>query len=89
MVTIKEKLSIEIESTPEAILEKVLDYLQYLKAKVTQPPTHLIKVSQTEEEPILRGAKAKDLLKFAGTWQGEDFEECLQLVYDTRSQTKF
>lgn len=40
-------------------------------------------------EPILRGSKAKDLLQFAGTWQGDDFEECLQLVYDTRSQTEF
>jgi len=34
-------------------------------------------------------AGVKDLLKFAGTWQGEDFEECLQLVYDTRSPTEF
>jgi len=40
-------------------------------------------------EPILRDAKAKDLLKFAGTWQGEDFEECLELVYNSRSEAQF
>jgi len=39
--------------------------------------------------PILRGSKAEDLLKFAGTWQGDDFEECLQLVYETRSPAEF
>ncbi|WP_041741308.1 hypothetical protein [Calothrix sp. PCC 6303] len=42
-----------------------------------------------EATPILRGSKAEDLLKFAGTWQGNDFEECLQLVYETRSQAEF
>ncbi len=42
-----------------------------------------------EATPIIRGSKAEDLLKFAGTWQGDDFEECLQLVYQTRSQAEF
>jgi hypothetical protein len=42
-----------------------------------------------EATPILRGSKAEDLLKFAGTWQGNDFEECLQLVYETSSQAEF
>ncbi|MEH2294526.1 MAG: hypothetical protein V7K31_15800 [Nostoc sp.] len=42
-----------------------------------------------EATPILRGSKAEDLLKFAGTWQGDDFEECLQLVYKTRSPAEF
>jgi hypothetical protein len=32
-----------------------------------------------DPEPILRNSKAKDLLKFAGTWQGDDFEECLNI----------
>ncbi len=40
-------------------------------------------------EPILRGSKASDLLKFADTWQGDDLEECLQLVYVTRSKAEF
>lgn len=40
-------------------------------------------------EPILRGAKAGDLLQFAGTWEGDDLEDCLRLVYKTRSQAEF
>ncbi|MBW4635572.1 MAG: hypothetical protein KME30_27925 [Iphinoe sp. HA4291-MV1] len=89
MTTIKERLLIAIESTPEPILEQILDYLEYLKTRATNPATGTSKVPIQDGEPILRGAKAKDLLKFAGTWQGEDFEECLQLVYDTRSQAEF
>lgn len=42
-----------------------------------------------EATPIFKGSKAEDLLQFAGTWQGNDFEECLQLVYETRSQAEF
>jgi hypothetical protein len=89
MTTIKEQLLIAIESTPEPILEQILDYLEYLKTRATNPTTRASKVPIEDGEPILRGSKAKDLLKFAGTWQGDDFEECLQLVYDTRSQAEF
>lgn len=32
---------------------------------------------------------AKDLLKFAGTWHGDDLEECLEEVYKTRGETTF
>ncbi len=86
MTTIKEQLLIAIKSTPEPILEQILDYLEYLKTRAT---TRTSKVPIQDGEPIWRGSKAKDLLKFAGTWQGDDFEECLQLVYGTRSQAEF
>jgi hypothetical protein len=32
---------------------------------------------------------AKELLKFASTWQGDDLEECLEEVYKTRGETTF
>ncbi len=89
MTTIKEQLLLAIESTPEPILEQILDYLEYLKTKASKPVTPSRTVPTKNGEPILHGSKAKELLKFAGTWQGEDFEECLQLVYDTRSQAEF
>ena len=38
---------------------------------------------------LFRGSTAKDLLKFANSWVGDDLEECLQAVYDNRSQAKF
>ncbi|AOX04312.1 hypothetical protein BJP34_14615 [Moorena producens PAL-8-15-08-1] len=91
MTTIKEQLLVAIESAPEPILAQILDYLEYLKTRATSPDTLSSPVPTKNEDgkPILHGSKAKDLLKFAGTWQGDDFEECLQLVIDTRSQAEF
>jgi hypothetical protein len=90
MTTIKEQLLAAIETTSEPILEQTLDYLEYLKSrKNSDDIIKPVGVSVQDGEPIRRGSKAKDLLKFAGTWQGDDFEECLQLVYDTRSQAEF
>lgn len=39
--------------------------------------------------PIKRGKKAIDLVQFAGTWQGDDLEECRQFVRDNRTQAEF
>lgn len=81
MSPIKELLLAAIATAPESVLEKTLNYLESeLKSSNTAIP---------EVEPILRNSKAKDLLRFAGTWQGDDFEECLQYVYESRSQAEF
>ena len=87
MTNIKEQLLAAIETTPESILEETLSYLQTRKNAAATKPARDLPIQ--DGEPILRGSKAKDLLKFAGTWQGDDFEKCLQLVYDTRSQAQF
>lgn len=80
MTSIKAQLLAAIATTPESILEEILDYLEYLKTRKQQLPLPSVQVSHLAAEPILRGSKAKDLLKFAKTWEGEDFDECLQLV---------
>ncbi len=101
-MTIKELLLQEIESSPDVLLAKTLDFLRFLKTEseseglsldlsTEKDDTSLPKTKPEVQEatPILRGSKAEDLLKFAGTWQGDDFEECLQLVYENRSQAEF
>ncbi|MEH2199288.1 hypothetical protein [Nostoc sp.] len=102
-MNIKEILLQEIESSPEVLLAETLDFLRFLKTKPRteeisldlstekndDTSNHQTKLEIQEATPILRGSKAEDLLKFAGTWQGDDFEECLQLVYETRSQAEF
>lgn len=101
-MTIKKLLLQEIESSSDVLLAKTLDFLRFLKTEseseglsldlsTEKDDTSLRKTKPEVEEatPILRGSKAEDLLKFAGTWQGDDFEECLQLVYETRSQAEF
>lgn len=101
-MTIKELLIKEIESSSDTLIRETLDFLLFIKSKPTEDevvvtyPIHQYETSGNEEKPkvqeakpLLRGSKAEDLVKFAGTWQGDDFEECLQLVYDTRSQAEF
>lgn len=102
-MNIKEILLQEIESSSDVLLSETLDFLRFLKTKTgteeisLNPSTeknddtssHQTKPEIQEATPIIRGSKAEDLLKFAGTWQGDDFEECLQLVYETRSPSEF
>ncbi|MEA5503455.1 hypothetical protein VB735_10100 [Halotia wernerae UHCC 0503] len=91
-MTLKEQLIREIESMPEELLAEVLDFAGFIKAKREKQQTpleHSAELPSRKLSPILRGSKAEDLLKFAGTWQGDDFEECFQEVYETRSPAQF
>ena len=40
---------------------------------------------ELNEAPPFRPASGRSLLRHTGTWAGNDFEECLQMVYDTRA----
>lgn len=42
-------------------------------------------VKDSEELPE-NHSTASSLLKYAGTWEGDDLLECLQMVYETRGQ---
>ncbi|MEH2117685.1 hypothetical protein [Nostoc sp.] len=102
-MNIKELLLQEIESSSDVLLAQTLDFLRFLKTKPTTKEISLdlsteknndasnqkTKPEIQEATPIIKGSKAEDLLKLAGTWQGDDFEECLQLVYQTRSPAEF
>lgn len=52
------------------------------------PPPDEKPQNQTDEPtpPHLRQSTVGDLLKFAGTWEGDDLEECLEAVYASRSR---
>ncbi|NJL89231.1 MAG: hypothetical protein HC916_05085 [Coleofasciculaceae cyanobacterium SM2_1_6] len=39
--------------------------------------------------PIKRGKTGRNLLQLAGTWRGDDLEECLEVVRGDRSQAQF
>mgnify|MGYP006278982631 FL=1 len=54
-------------------LRLVADFITFLVQQETQEESQ----SQTVEG---------SLLSHTGTWEGDDFEDCLQTVYETRSQ---
>lgn len=41
------------------------------------------------ENPEARVSTAGSLLKFAGTWQGDDLRDCLDMAYQTRGEAEF
>ena len=45
--------------------------------------------SQPVDSPEQRRSTGADVLRFAGTWDGDDFEDCLAAVIASRSQARF
>lgn len=95
-MTIKKLLLQEIESSPDSLLEETLDFLRFLKNKQesekkdTQHPQVKSQETPTNSSQLpYRPASGRSILRHAGTWSGEDFQECLQLVYATRGKAKF
>ncbi|MEL6325875.1 MAG: hypothetical protein AAFQ61_03095 [Cyanobacteria bacterium J06626_23] len=90
---IRQKLHQQIDQLPSDLLELVAEFLEFLKFKRARSDAGSIWVgpSPTVEvaEPASTESTGGDLLQFAGTWHGEDFEECLQAVYENRSLAEF
>jgi hypothetical protein len=74
-MTIKEQLLQELNSTPDRLIVETLNFLQFIKAK--------------EELTFSTGASLLTHLKTIGTWQGDDFDECLQDISDIRLPAEF
>ena len=73
MLSLKEELLQAIETAPEGAIEQTLVYLKTL----------------LQNQPSLRPGSGRSILRHAGKWQGDDFEDCLQSVYNARSESQF
>ncbi|MEM9219407.1 MAG: antitoxin family protein [Cyanobacteria bacterium P01_F01_bin.150] len=61
-----------------------------ISAIVPQTQIDLMDTTTDVDAPVpFQPASGRSLLRHAGTWVGDDFEECLQSVYTSRSQTNF
>ncbi|WP_375498367.1 DUF2281 domain-containing protein [uncultured Nostoc sp.] len=101
-MTSKELLIQEIENLPPELLTEVLDLIRSIKVNYTKKelePGKLETISLSDyretssdkdkEQLTYRPASGRSILRHAGTWEGNDFEECLQAVYGTRGKAKF
>jgi hypothetical protein len=70
------------------IRQELLAVINAASDEALEPILHLLK-APIQQEQSLRPRSGRSLLRHAGKWQGEDFEECLQVVYDSRSEAKF
>lgn len=89
---IRQELHQQIDQLPSDLLLLVVEFLEFLKFKRAKGPdssASLLDLDIEAGEPVLTGSTGADLMQFAGTWQGDDFEDCLQSVYETRSPAEF
>ena len=82
---LRQEINHQLDQLSGDRLRLVADFIGYLAQKEeherstsstadTQPPTNY------------RPPSGKSLLSYTETWAGDDFEECLQIVQETRSQ---
>lgn len=79
---LRQKIDRQLETLRPEQLAFVSSFLDILHAIANTRPLQKL-------APIRRGNRAIDLLKFAGTWQGDDLDECRQFVRDNRTPTQF
>ncbi|PZV08816.1 MAG: hypothetical protein DCF22_19595 [Leptolyngbya sp.] len=71
---------------PFSSAKYVLDNLSNIEKRAGDDSGECLKPVST---PSYRPASGKSLEDYQGGWAGDDFEECLQLVYDSRSKVNF
>ncbi|GAB4294462.1 MAG: hypothetical protein Fur0025_31160 [Oscillatoriaceae cyanobacterium] len=81
---LRQKVASQLNNLSPERLALVSEFLDSLEAAETTQASSLRKLP-----PLKRGKTAKNFLKFAGTWQGDDLEKCLDSVYEARSKTQF
>ena len=79
---IKKQLLKEIESSSEELLLETLDFLKFLKTKNTE---------KIESKSLIKstGKSLLEHLETLGQWSGEDIEDCVQTVKETRIPARF
>lgn len=80
----------ELEGTWEEITEHAPELAGRRVRLIVLPEDSKI---APDKPPVFRPADglstARSLLHYAGSWEGDDLDECLKLVYATRSKAKF
>lgn len=62
-------------------LKIIAEFVEFIKGKQEN-------IKPTQEATTYKPASGRSLLRHAGTWVGDDLEDCLQLVYETRGKVK-
>ncbi len=82
-MTRKQILLREIESMSEEELNEMLILVEKMKKESKSNENN-----DNSTQPDRQGS-GKSILRHAGKWVGDDFHECLQMVYDSRGMAKF
>jgi Protein of unknown function (DUF2281) len=77
-----------LEKLPESLKEDVLHYVEALVAQHTDTTSE----SATSAKPTLPKGSARAFMKHMktiGTWAGDDQEECLEAIQNSRGEAQF
>jgi hypothetical protein len=90
-VEIRQNIHQKIDRLSLEQLALMMEFLEFLQFKSAKSLTSVVLTTSLEQsgEPILTGSTIADLLQVAGTWKGDDFEDCLKSVYDARLAAEF
>ena len=77
-ISVKQQLCQEIEQTPDEIVAIALEFLLFLKSRYSDSSS--VKPKTSTAASILK------TLENIGQWEGDDFDECLELVHQSRSK---
>jgi hypothetical protein len=80
-MTLREILLQELEASDDQFIAQTIEWVRSHKHNASASPANSPSTQQ--------GAKLGNLLEFAGTWAGDDLEDCLETVYNTRSKVNF
>jgi len=81
---LRQKIETQLDHLSPEKLDLVSNFLDSIQKTETKESSLLRQLS-----PIKRGKSAKDLLKYAATWKGNDLETCLNDMRETRSESQF
>jgi hypothetical protein len=78
----------------EGILEELLARSPELASRrvrltVLDTAEEPAKAEKPEKPPVIRKGNGLDLFETAVGWAGDDLEECLEIMYNTRGKAKF
>ena len=74
---LQQKINQELSKISSDNLKVIAEFVQFIKEKqevnLSQPTNY-------------RPASGRSILRHGDTWKGDDLEECLQLMYETRGK---
>jgi len=71
----------------EGTWEEIMEHAEELAGKRVRLVVLPVEENSPAQDPEF--STARSLLKYAGTWEGDDLPELLRDVYENRSQAKF
>lgn len=77
------------QELPEPLVDTNSEQLNDPKTAFRSFLADLKQLPLQRAEPLRQDTKGRELSNFIGTWQGNDLEECLRFVQETRSQSEF